>query len=170
VRSLAALALLALGATGCARKDASAAAEPLQRLEDVQLSQETLGSPAWSLRAQTATLKQGDAVAELEKPLISFYKKRKEVSRVSAAMGVLQTETSDVTLSTSVIVHSLEDDTTLKTEELIYSSKRKKFYTDREVIVRRPGGNLIGKGLEASPDLTDIRIFNQRTVIDKAPR
>lgn len=165
-----ALCAPALLLSGCHRKGAPAAEQPLQKLEGVQMSQSTLGKPAWKLTAESATLENGDAVAVFHRPEVAFYEDRKEVSTVSAATGVIQTDTHDVTLSTDVVVHGLEDKSTLKTEELVYSSKKKKFLTDKDVFVQRPGGSLRGRGLEASPDLSDIRIFNQRTVIEGAPR
>jgi len=168
-RALAArLPVVLLGA--CHSKRAATAEQPSQRLESVEMSQSTLGKPAWRRRARAATLENGDAVALLDAPEVSFYKERKEVSTVSAESGVLQTDTHDVTLSTNVVVRSLEDKSTLKTSELVYSSQKKKFLTDKDVLVTRPGGTLRGRGLEASPDLSDIRIFNQRTVMEKPPR
>jgi LPS export ABC transporter protein LptC len=165
--ALALPALLALG--GCHHHHEQASEQPTQTLEGVEMSQSTLGKPAWSLKAAAATLENGDAVALLEKPEVRFFKDKKQVSTVSADSGVIETDTHDVTLSTNVVVHSVEDRTTLKTSQLVYSSAKKKFLTDREVEVNRPGGSLHGKGLEASPDLTDIRIFNQRTVLEKVP-
>ena len=163
-------ALLAWGAAGCHRRGPALAEQPIQRLEGVRLSQSTRGSPAWELQARSATLEQGDSIAVLTAPEVVFFKNKRKVSTVSSVAGVLRTDTYDVTLSTRVIVHSLDDLSTLLTEELRYSSQRKKFLTDRDVLVKRPGGTLRGRGLEASPDLSDIRIFNQRTVMEKLPQ
>lgn len=162
--------LLALGASGCHRRDPALAEQPIQRLEGVRLSQSILGSPSWELQARSAALEQGDSIAVLTTPKISFFKNKRKVSTVSSVMGLLRTDTYDVMLSTRVIVHSLDEHSTLATEELRYSSRRKKFLTDRDVLVKRPGGILRGRGLEASPDLSDIRIFNQRTVMEKLPQ
>lgn len=168
---LGALALLAaaLLSAGCHRTRETLADQPSQRLEEVRLTQSSHGKPAWDLLASRASLENADATAVLTAPEVVFYKDRKAVSKVSAEMGVVQTVTHDVTLSSSVVVRGLDEGTTLSTEELVYSSKKKKFVTDRDVLVKRPGGTLRGKGLEASPDLSDIRIFNQRTVIEERP-
>lgn len=165
-----AAALASLPLSGCHRHKLLVVEQARQRLEGVQLSQSTVGKPAWNLRARAATLEDNDKVAVLDAPEVAFFKDRKQVSTVSALGGVMRTDTYDVILSTRVVVHGLEDNTTLLTEELRYSSTRKKFFTDRDVLVKRPGGTLRGKGMEASPDLSDIRVYNQRTVIDEAPR
>ena len=157
------LALLPLAA--CRRDAAPSFEEPVQRLEGLRLSQSTLGRPGWDLRARSAQLSEGDRVAILSEPELSFFEKKKQVSTVTARAGLVRTDTYDVTLTTEVVVRSLKDESTLTTSELRYSSEKKKFLTDREVQVRRPGGTLRGRGLEASPDLSDIRIFNQRTVL-----
>ena len=134
------------------------------------MSQSNSGSPSWELASEYASLIEGDKMAQLKEPRLSFYKKNKRVSTLEARSGLLRTDTQDVVLSSGVVVVSLEDQTRLETEQLIYSSEKKKFYTEQAVLVKRPGGRLRGKGMEASPDLTDIRIFNQRTEIEKAPR
>lgn len=163
---VAALPLLVLAAAGCHRKAKAVAEEPVQRLEGFSLSQSNHGSPTWDLTARFAQLTDADKHALLEKPALSFYKKRKEVSTVKAEKGRVRTDTYDVVLSCEVVVTSLEDRTVLKTEELTYDSTARKFRTNHDVVVTRPGGSLRGTGLEASPDLSDIRIFNQRTVIE----
>ena len=163
------LALLPLAAA-CHRSGGPAGEEPTQRLEGLRLSQSTLGSPGWDLDARSAELIEGDKLADLTQPALAFYEKKKEVSTVTARKGLVHMDTYDVTLTSDVVVRSLRDDSTLRTEVLRYSSQRKKFLTDAEVEVKRPGGTLRGRGLEASPDLSDIAIFHQRTQLEGAPR
>lgn len=129
------------------------------------MSQFYRGSPSWELQAKTATLKDDARRAALTSPEIRFYKDKKPVSRVTALSGFIRLDTQDVRLSSSVVVTSAEDNSVLKTEELDYSSAKKRFVTDKEVVVRRPDGVLHGRGLEATPDLSEIRIFNQSSVI-----
>ena len=169
MRAWAPAVLIALAA-GCRRAAPPRSEEPQQRLEGFALSQSTLGSPAWDLEARSATLSEGDRVAQLNAPALAFYKNKKKVSTVTARAGIVRTDTYDVTLSSDVVVHSLEDQSALMTSELRYSSQRKLFLTDKDVLVKRPGGTLRGTGLEASPDLSDIRVFNQRTVVEKDAR
>ena len=78
--------------------------------------------------------------------------------------------TYDVTMSSRVLATSLDDGSTLSTEELKYDGKNGKFRTDKDVLVKKPGGVMRGKGLEANKDLSEIRVFKQSSVFDKAPR
>jgi LPS export ABC transporter protein LptC len=98
---------------------------------------------------------------------MEFFKLGKIATRLSANSGLVHTDSSDVRLSSSVVVTSLEDNSVLRTDELLYSSKMKKFITDHDVLVRRPGAVLRGRGLEANPDLTEIRIFHQTSKIEE---
>lgn len=163
------LALLPFAA-GCRRSGGPAGEEPVQRLEGLRLSQSTLGSPGWDLNAPSAELVEGDKLAQLSEPQLAFYEKKKQVSTVTARSGLVHMDTYDVTLTSDVVVRSLRDASTLTTQTLQYSSKLKKFVTDAEVLVKRPGGTLRGRGLEASPDLSDIAIFHQRTQLEGSPR
>ena len=134
------------------------------------MRQSVRGNPAWDMTAGIAVLRESTKEADLERPHMQFYKDRRLVSRLQALSGTVNTETRDVRLSSSVVVTSLEDASTLKTEQLLYSSAKNKFFTDREVFVKRPGGALRGKGLVANSDLSEIRIFNQRSVIEEKPK
>jgi LPS export ABC transporter protein LptC len=163
------VAAAALGLAACGSSAAPEHQEPHQILEEFTMKQEELGNPVWSLIAHSAILKEEQKVAVLSDPKMEFFKKKKVVTRLSAAGGEISTDTADLRLSPSVVVASLEDQSTVKTELLQYSSTRKKFFTDKEVVVSRPGGVLHGKGLEATPDLSEIRIFQQTSVVDKAP-
>jgi LPS export ABC transporter protein LptC len=141
--------------------------EPKQRLSALAVSQSQSGVSLWDLKADRAVLADVEAVADVSDPRMQFYRDGKLASRLTALHGVVHMTTNDVQLSSGVVVTSVEDQTTLRTEQLLFSSSKKKFYTDREVRVRRPGGSLVGQGLEASPDLSEITVFHQRSVIDK---
>jgi LPS export ABC transporter protein LptC len=169
VRSWCLLAAAALSGA-CGHSKHPAGEEPVQKLEDFSMSQTTLGSPAWELHARSAILTEGDTKAQLQSPDLVFFKNHRKVSTLVAKAGFVRTDTYDVTLTSAVVVHSLDDDSTLMTEELRYSSQRKLFVTDKDVLVKRPGGVLRGTGLEATPDLSDIRVFKQQTRLKELPR
>ncbi len=161
-----AFTLLALLFCACRRGLPPQAQEPQQTLEDLTLSQSTLGRPSWRLEARKAVLEENSSQAALENPRMRFYKNGKPVSTLSALSGLVRMDTQDVRLSSSVVVTSLEDGSVLKTEELRYSSRGRKFLTEHPVHLARPGGEMRGRGLEASEDLSEIRVFDQRTVIE----
>lgn len=158
--------LLAIGACG---KKAPVAQDPIQRLEGLALRQSKSGVAQWEIDADTARLTDGDRQAELMGPRASFFREGRRASRVQARFASARLDTSDLRLSSSVVVTAIEDGTVLRTEELFYSSAKGRFHTEREVFVKRQGGNLHGEGLEATPDLSEIRVFKQKTLIERRP-
>jgi LPS export ABC transporter protein LptC len=99
-----------------------------------------------------------------------FYRDGKAVSRVTALKGVANTATRDVRLSSSVVLDSFDDKSRLTTDELLYTAKTGRFHTDSAVVVTRPGGVMRGRGLDASPDLQEIRVYRQRSVLTGGAR
>ena len=167
---LARLAVLLALTAACGTKRAAPAEERSQSIEGLELRQSDAGRPAWSLKARLAVLREEQKKAVLTEPVMSFLRGGKVVSRVTALEGEVATDSRDVRLSRSVTLDSLDDHSRLTTEELVFDSKRQRFTTDREVLVKRPEGVLRGQGLEATPDLSEIRVFNQRTDIKERPR
>lgn len=161
--------LLLLAACG-RKKTAPAAEERTQTLENLELRQSEKGRPSWILKARLAQLREDEKKALLTAPSMEFLKKGKVASRVTALTGEVQTERRGVRLSSSVVMDSLDDHSRLTTEELVFDPQTNRFRTDREVLVMRPEGKLTGRGLEATPDLSEIRIYNQRTSFQERPR
>ncbi len=164
------LASLLLGASACTKRATDAPEERRQVMEGLTLSQSEKGEPSWSLKSRRALLREDSKLALLTEPVMEFYKAGKAVSRVTALSGEVETETNDVRLSSSVALDSFEDKSHLTTTELFYNAKRGRFTTTADILVTRPEGVLRGKGLEAKPDLSEIRIFDQRSVLSGAPR
>lgn len=139
-------------------------------IDGLTLSQSSNGKRAWTLRSRLAVLREDEKLAELAEPGMDFYRLGKVVSRVTARGGAVHTETHDVRLSSSVVLDSLDDRSRLTTEELLYSSARGRFVTSADVQIRRPEGVVRGRGLEATPDLSEIRIYEQRSVLSGKTR
>jgi LPS export ABC transporter protein LptC len=156
---------LAAAQTGCRRK-AQPEPTPRQEMEGFTLRQTQAGALAWELEARIAVLREDVGDALLSEPIMRFYRKGAVASRVSARSGRVRVDTHDVFLSSSVVLDAIEEHAVLDTDFLTYSSKRNLFTTDSLVQVSRPGGRLQGRGLEAKPDLSEIRIFNQQAVVE----
>lgn len=122
------------------------------------------------LKAPSAIIHEESSQAVLSEPRLEFYKNGHITSKVHSRIATVQTDTQDVLMSSSVVVVSLEDSSTLQTELLLYSSARQLFVTDAPVTLRRPSGIARGRGLEAKPDLSEIRIFHQQSVVTEVPR
>lgn len=161
--ALAACALLC----ACGRSRPKAAGEPVQSLAGLTLSQTYQGQKVWDLAGGEAALTDEESRASVRGPRMTFYRDGKPASTLVAQAGEFGLKSRDVLLSSSVVVTSLDDHSVLKTEELRFLADRRKFFTDKEVLVDRPGAKLRGSGLEATPDLSEIRVFNQRSIIEK---
>ncbi len=163
-------ALLPLALPACKKSEENAREDRRQVMEGLTLSQSEKGEPAWTLKSRRAVLLEDSKIANLTEPVMEFYKKGKAVSRVTALAGEVETESHDVRLSSSVAMDSFEEKSHLTTSELFYDSKRGRFTTPADILVKRPEGVLRGRGLEAKPDLSEIRIFNQSSTLSGAPR
>ena len=139
-------------------------------MEGLTLSQSEKGQPSWTLKSRRAILREDSKTATLTEPMMEFYKLGKAVSRVTALYGEVETESNNVRLSSAVVLDSFEDKSHLTTTELLYNSARGRFTTTADILVQRPEGVLRGKGLEAKPDLSEIRIFDQRSVLSGVAR
>lgn len=164
------LAALLLICAACNKSTETASEERRQVMEGLTLSQSEQGEPTWTLKSRRAVLREDAERAILTEPVMEFYKKGVAVSRVTALSGEIETASHDVRLSSSVALDSFEDKSRLTTSELLYNSARGLFTTTADILMRRPEGVLRGKGLEAKPDLSEIRIFNQRSVLSGASR
>ncbi len=163
MRTAALAALLLAGA--CSPRREPPREERSEAVEGLTLSQSQDGKPAWTLRSRLAILREEDHAADLDAPVMEFYRDGKAVSRVTARKGAVDTATRDVKLSSSVELDSFDDRSRLTTDELLYTAKTGRFHTDAPVVVTRPGGVMRGQGLDASPDLTEIRVYHQRSVL-----
>ena len=152
-------------ATACAPVAAPPRAARRQTIEGLTMSQSDHGRPGWTLRSRLALLREEENAATLEAPTMDFYRDGKVVSRVTSLVGEIATDTHDVHLSSSVVLDSYDDNSVLTTDTLVYSSKARLFRTDSDVVVHRPQGIVYGRGMEATPDLSEIRIFHQRSVL-----
>ena len=165
-----ALAALALAAAACAPNVAPPRPDQQrQMIEGLTLSQSDSGRPAWTLLSRLAILREEQNSASLEKPTMDFYRDGKAVSRVTSLTGEIATDTHDVRLSSDVVLNSFDDHSVLTTDVLLYSSKARRFLTSSDVVVHRPSGVVYGRGMEATPDLSEIRIFHQHSVLNGKP-
>jgi len=157
-------AVLVLGAAGC-RRVTGAPAAPLQVMRDFTLRQSVRGVLAWDLQASTAVLHEEAGDAVLAEPRMQFYRDGRVASKLRALSGRVLVDTHDVFLSSSVVVDAIEERAVLHTEALTYSSKRNLFTTDADVQIQRPEGDLQGRGMVAKPDLSELHIFNQKSLV-----
>ena len=161
--------MICVATVGCGAKTSRTREERQQIIEGLSLSQSVGGIPAWTLKSRLARLREDEKTASLEAPAMEFIRKGRVVSRVTALSGEVATDTHNVILSSSVVLQSYDDHSILRTQQLNYSSKEGHFFTHSDVAIRRPGAVIHGQGLEATPDLSEIKIFQQRSVLSGKP-
>ena len=124
------------------------------------------------LEADEGRLVQSETVAELEKPVVTFYKNGAISSVLHAPKGQVQMQTKETEAWGGVTVVT-SDSATLTTERLRYDPKRDRLLSDEDVRIERPDGVTQGHGLEATPDLNSVTIGHQtgrlKRQSDKAP-
>jgi LPS export ABC transporter protein LptC len=138
---------------------------PNQVIEGFSMTRSRAGKKAWILESREAILNEREKTATLEDPKLTFFKDGKRTSQLSALHGDVALATKEVRLSSSVAARFEEDQSLLRTEALRYSDAKKKIFSEAPVTVTREGYEVYGQGFEAPPDLSQIRIFKQRTKV-----
>lgn len=158
-------ALLAglLAAAACGPKAEAPREELSQVMEGLVLRQSESGAAAWTLRSASTKLREESKLADLVEPSMEFYRKGRAVSKVTARLGQARTDSREVHLSSGVVLDSYDDRSRLTTEDLTYAPDQGRFVTQADILVRRPEGVVRGRGMTATPDLSEIRIFQQRS-------
>ncbi len=89
---------------------------------------------------------------------VDFYNDSTKVeSKLFAKYGRYMENENKVFLRDSVIVFNMTGDTLLS-NELYWDQLKAKFYTDKNVIIRKPDQKVYGTGLEADQDFKNITI------------
>lgn len=159
------------------------AARPDQTIENFTITETSAGLPSWIVNSKMADIYNKKQRATLEEVSVQFMKsdpltstaknktslqKMKDSQMVSAyltaANGEVQLKSNDLSVWGNVVVKT-ENGTQLFTERLRYSTKNKHIYTDNAVKIIRNGSILIGEGLEATSDLSTIKIFRHQASI-----
>jgi LPS export ABC transporter protein LptC len=155
---LAALALPACqsGEPSGEREDASVV--PDQEIDGFALTQTRDGQKVWILRADRALVFEEPGRVEMTSFRVDFFSEAGEVrSTLTAQNGLLLRRTNDMEAYGNVVVVA-EDGTRLTTERLTWDERTGKIESDRFVRVVQGRDEFTGVGLEADPDLKNIRV------------
>jgi len=154
---------LALG--GCHETSDEGAREggqrPDQEIDGFTLTQTSDGKRLWSLRADRALVyEEADRVETID-IRVDFYDESGDVrSTLTANEGLLLRRTNDMEAIGNVVVQA-SDGAVLSTEHLRWNEMSGRIETDLYVRVRRDDDVMTGVGLEADPDLTNIRVKSE---------
>jgi len=139
---------------------------PTEILKDFVMNDIRNGVKNMTLNATEGRIYESQHIADVDKPLLFFYKEGKESSRLIAPQGRLQTETHDVECWGGVTVISA-DSSTLTTERLRYDPKLQKIFSNDPVHLDKPDSVTDGIGLETDPELKTVKIGRQKVRLKK---
>ena len=156
--------VMALG-TGCDSERAGAPggsrSRADQEIDGFTLTQTQEGTRVWSLSAENALVYEDADRVELTTLRIDFFDDKGEVrSTLTADEGVLERRTNDIEVLGDVVVYAA-DGTILTTEKLTWNEMTGKIESDREVRVTKGKDVMTGVGVEADPDLRNIRVMSE---------
>jgi LPS export ABC transporter protein LptC len=160
-------------ALGCKQKMSSgglslpAAGSVTQVLKDFQMQDILEGRKNMVVEAPEGRILDTQRIAEVDKPHVTFYKKSAVSSVLDAPQGRIQMDTHEVLAWGGVTVVT-PDSATLTTEHLRYDPKTQHLLTEDPVRIEKPDSITLGKGLDAEPDLSHVRIGHQKVYIKSA--
>jgi LPS export ABC transporter protein LptC len=161
-----------LGLTACENAATPAAhadmtKTPTEVLKDFVMNDTTNGVKTMTLISIEGRIYESLHYADVDQPLLFFYKAGKESSRLKAPEGRVQTETHNVECWGGVTVVSA-DSSTLTTERLRYDAKVQKIFSDDPVHLDKPDSVTDGIGLETDPELKTVKIGRQTVHMKKS--
>ena len=164
---------LCLGLFGCQQSPSEAGApttagqqKPTQVLKDFEMNDVRHGAKTMTVKSIEGRIYESQNVADVDQPLIFFYKQGKESSRLRAPAGRVRTDTHEVETWGGVSVVT-PDSSTLTTERLRYDPKKQKIFSQDAVHLEKPDSVTDGIGLETDPDLKRIKIGRQKVRFKK---
>jgi 3-deoxy-D-manno-octulosonate 8-phosphate phosphatase (KDO 8-P phosphatase) len=177
------LILFCAGLTGCSSKmpQRDLSESPDQWIEKFTITETSSGLPVWVLNSGSAEIYNKQKRALLNEISIQFMKASKnkrdtnttlgeakkqqtQAARLSAPKGEVKLDSHDLSAWGGVEVHS-DDGTVLYTEQLMFSSSQQKILSQSPVKIVRNDSIVIGEGLEATPDLSEVKIFRHEASI-----
>lgn len=139
---------------------------PTEILRDFVMNDVRDGVKNMTLKAVEGRIYEALHTADVDQPLLFFYKEGKESSHLKAPVGRLQMETHEVECWGGVTVVSA-DSSTLTTERLRYDPKLRKIFSNDPVHLDKPDSLTDGIGLETDPELNTVKIGRQKVHLKK---
>jgi len=134
------------------------AAQPDQEITGFTLTQTADGRRVWALRAREARVFEESDRVEATGVRVDFYGREAELqSTLTAASGVIMRRTNAIEVQGRVVVTSA-DGTVLTTERLQWDERTGKIRSDTAVRVTKGTDVVTGSGMEADPDLKNLRV------------
>jgi LPS export ABC transporter protein LptC len=147
----------------------SAAEVPSQILKHFEMNDIQNGLKTMTLNSPEGRIYESKQVADVDQPVIYFYKNGHETSRLTAPSGTVKTDTHEVEAWGGVTIVTT-DSSTLTTDRLRFDPKTQKIYSKDAVHLDKPDSVTDGVGLETDPGLKKIKIGHQIVKFKKGMR
>ena len=157
--------------SGCKRRSTQTSMLPIpdagsvsQVLKDFQMQDILDGTKNMMVESPEGRISEQKREADVDKPHITFYKNGAVSSVLDAPQGRVGLDSHEVLAWGGVTVVT-PDSSTLTTEHLRYNPKNKHLMTDAPVHIVKPDSITDGIGMDAEPDLSNVRIGHQKAHI-----
>jgi LPS export ABC transporter protein LptC len=142
---------------------------PDSEIDGFKLTQTREGEKLWVLSASRALIFEEADRVELTDLRIDYFDEDGEVrSTLTATEGLLKRRTNDMEASGNVVVVA-KDGTRLVTERLTWNERTGKIESDRFVRVTQGEDVFTGVGIEADPDLKNIKVKSDFKAFVRTP-
>jgi LPS export ABC transporter protein LptC len=142
---------------------------PDQEIDGFTLTQTREGAKVWVLTAAHALVFEDPGRIEMTRFRVDFYDEKGSVrSTLTADNGTLLERTNDMDAYGHVVLVA-EDGTRLTTEHLTWNERTGKIESEREVRVVRGRDEFTGVGIEADPDLKNIKVKSEFKAFVRTP-
>jgi LPS export ABC transporter protein LptC len=140
-----------------------------QEVDGFTLTQTHEGRRVWSISARHALVYEDADRVEMIDLRVDFFDEEGEVrSTLTADEGILTRRTNDMEVLGNVVVYAA-DGTILTTQRLTWDERKGKVDTDRPFRVTKDTDVMTGVGMEADPDLKNIRVKSEFKAYVRTP-
>jgi LPS export ABC transporter protein LptC len=159
---------LLLFAFGCKNKKTQIEEMPPiaeQAVEKFTITETEFGKLKMVLESESAVIDEKTNIAVLKLPRIKFYEDGKYSSLLVSETITIDLETYDIKGGGKCSINTAKNEN-LQTTNLQYDAKRKKIFSNEPIKITRNSETIYGESFESDPDLENIVIRKQRTIIN----
>jgi len=132
--------------------------EASQEIRKVHLKDTRFGKTLWTMEAER--IEEKHDTTWVYAPKIYFGGEKNRTSTLTADSGLYVPYTGDMVAYGDVYVET-EEGAKLWTSELEWRAKEEKIFTEKEVLIKKEGKTIRGKGLTSDPNLKNIVIHGK---------
>jgi len=164
---------LAVTLAGCqsgpTEEETESSVLPDHEIDGFELIQTREGARLWKLKARRALIFEDADRVEMESVRIDYFNDRGDTrSTLTAKNGLLRRKTNNMEARGDVVV-TADDGTILTTQKLTWNERTGKIESDEFVRVTKGSDVFTGVGVEADPDLKNMRVKSEFRAYVRSP-